>query len=418
MSQRGERFEFPTHRGHNLSARLDKPIGEIKAYALFAHCFTCGKDIKGARELSTALAAHGIAVLRFDFTGLGHSEGEFANSGFASNVEDLVAAADHLRKHHEAPALLIGHSLGGTAVLAAAARIPESKAIVTIGAPAEPAQLLRHFTQSREEIERKGEAEVKIAGRFFTITRSFVEELESHRPEKAIPELRRALLVMHAPLDEIVSIDNATKIFVAAKHPKSFVSLDQADHLLSREEDARDAAAVVAAWAGRYLPKLEAPKEVPKEVVVQESGRGWLEQDIQAGRHRLIADEPPAVGGGDAGPDPYAYVLAALGACTNMTLRLYAKHKKWPLERASVRLSHAKVHEKDCENCEAAESRIDHIERRLTLEGPLSAAQRQRLLEIAERCPVHRTLHGEVQIETKLEGSPAGPEPPAIDSSS
>ncbi|HLS68562.1 MAG TPA: alpha/beta fold hydrolase [Kiloniellales bacterium] len=409
MDQGARAFEFPGSQGQKLSARLDRPSGEIRAYALFAHCFTCGKDIKGARELARALAARGIAVLRFDFTGLGHSEGEFANSNFASNVEDLVAAADYLRQQHSAPSLLVGHSLGGTAVLAAAAKIPEARAVVTIGAPAEPAQLARHFTQSREEIEKKGEAEVAIAGRFFPISKSFLEELESHRLEKLIPQLRRALLVMHAPLDEITSIDNATKIFVAARHPKSFVSLDDADHLLSREEDARYAAAVVAAWAERYLPQLPVSKSIPRDVMVQESGRGWLEQDIQAGRHRLVADEPPAVGGGDAGPDPYAYLLSALGACTTMTLRLYARRKKWPLERAQVTLSHAKIHEEDCKNCESAAAKIDHIERRLSLEGPLSPEQRQRLLEIAERCPVHRTLHSEVRIETALEEGPTIP---------
>lgn len=407
MSYWAERFEFPGSQGHKLSGRLDRPSGEIRAYALLAHCFTCGKDIKGARELARALAAQGIAVLRFDFTGLGHSEGEFANSNFASNIDDLVAAADYLRDQHQAPALLIGHSLGGAAVLAAAPRIPEATALVTIGAPAEPAQLTRHFTHAREEIETKGSAEVVLGGRFFPISKALVDELESHRLEETIGELRRALLVLHAPLDEVVSIDNATKIFVAARHPKSFISLDDADHLLSREEDARYAASVVAAWAARYLPTLEAPTDIPRDVAVEESGRGWLEQDIQAGRHRLVADEPPAVGGGDAGPDPYAYLLSALGACTTMTLRLYARRKEWPLERAQVRLSHAKVHEEDCENCEADSSKIDHIERRLTLEGPLSNEQRQRLLEIAERCPVHRTLHNEVRIETALEEPPS-----------
>ncbi|HLW27798.1 MAG TPA: bifunctional alpha/beta hydrolase/OsmC family protein [Kiloniellales bacterium] len=405
MNQRATRFEFPGSQGSLLSGRLDRPSGEIRAHALLAHCFTCGKDIKGARELARALAAQGIAVLRFDFTGLGHSEGEFANSNFASNVEDLVAAANYLREQQAAPTLLIGHSLGGAAVLAAAAQIPEVKAVVTIGAPSEPAQLTRHFTHAREEIDARGSAEVAIGGRFFPISKAFVDELESHRLEEAIGGLRRALLVMHAPLDEVVSIDNATRIFVAAKHPKSFVSLDDADHLLSREADARYAASVAAAWAARYLPNLEAPTQVPKDVLVEESGRGWLEQDIQAGRHRLVADEPPAVGGDDAGPDPYAYLLSALGACTNMTLRLYAKHKKWPLERVQVELHHAKVHEEDCENCEDSRSKIDHIERRLTLEGPLSEEQRQRLLEIADRCPVHRTLHAKVQVETTLEAA-------------
>jgi len=409
MTGRSERFEFPGSQGHALAARLDLPAGRPRAFALFAHCFTCGKDILAAKRLAGALAARGIAVLRFDFTGLGHSEGEFANTHFSSNVEDLVAAADHLRSEREAPALLIGHSLGGAAVLAAAARAPEARAVVTLGAPADPGHVVHNFAEARPEIEAQGEAEVTLGGRPFRIRRAFLEDIEGQRLEQAVAGLKRALLVLHAPRDEIVGIDNATRIFVAAKHPKSFVSLDDADHLLSREADAVYAAEVVAAWAGRYLPPADTPAEEGVQgVVVSESGRGPLEQDVQAGRHRLVADEPASVGGGDAGPDPYGYLLSALGACTTMTLRMYARQKKWPLQRASVQLSHAKIHAADCADCETREGRIDRIERRVTLEGPLDEEQRARLLEIAERCPVHRTLHAEVRIETALEPSGGG----------
>lgn len=412
MTGRSERFDFPGSQGHALAARLDLPAGRPRAFALFAHCFTCGKDILAAKRLAGALAARGIAVLRFDFTGLGHSEGEFANTHFSSNVEDLVAAADHLRAEQEAPALLVGHSLGGAAVLAAAARIPEARAVVTIGAPADPGHVVHNFAEARPEIEARGEAEVTLGGRPFRIRRAFLEDIEGQRLEQAVSGLKRALLVLHAPRDEIVGIDNAARIFVAAKHPKSFVSLDDADHLLSREADALYAAEVVAAWAGRYLPPAAAPAEEGRQgVTVSESGRGPLEQDVQAGRHRLVADEPASVGGGDAGPDPYAYLLTALGACTTMTLRMYARQKQWPLQRASVQLSHAKVHAADCADCETREGRIDRIERRVTLEGPLDEEQRARLLEIAERCPVHRTLHSEVWIDTALE-------PPSSDPSS
>lgn len=405
MPYRSERVEFPGSQGHSLAARLDWPAGRIRAFALFAHCFTCGKNLKGPRALARNLASRGIAVLRFDFTGLGHSEGEFANTHFSSNVGDLAAAADYLRQNHSAPGLLIGHSFGGAAVLAAAAQIPEAHAVATLGAPAEPAAITRHFTSAIDDIERLGEAEVELAGRAFRIRDSFLRDVQSQRLEEAIVGLDRALLVLHAPRDEIVGIDNASRIFLAAKHPKSFVSLDDADHLLSNSRDAAYAAEVVAAWASRYLPEGEpGRKNSFQGVAVRESGRGALEQDIEAGRHRLIADEPPEAGGGDAGPDPYAYLLAALGACTTMTLRLYAEHKKWPLEQASVRLSHRKVHAKDCEECETRDGKVDWIERRLILKGSrLTGEQRKRLVEIAERCPVHRTLHSEVQVHTELD---------------
>lgn len=402
-----ERIDFAGSGGERLAARLDRPTGPLRAFALFAHCFTCSKELAAASRIARGLARRGIAVLRFDFTGLGHSEGEFANTNFSSNVGDLVAAADYLRTEHRAPALLVGHSLGGAAVLAAAAQIPEAVAVVTIGAPADPAHVAKLFTAQAAEIAAQGEAEVELAGRRFRIRRQLLDDLAAQRLEPALAGLRRALLVLHSPLDEVVGIDNASRIFQAAKHPKSFVSLDSADHLLRQPADARYAAEVIAAWADRYLP--EAPASVAAteagdgEVVV-ETGDGRFGQEVRIGRHSLRADEPRAAGGDDTGPSPYGLLLASLGACTAMTLQLYAARKGWPLERAQVRLRHAKVHAQDCEQCDTQEGRVDRIDREISLTGALDEAQRARLLAIADRCPVHRTLHGEVSVETQLMG--------------
>ncbi|MDP7667892.1 MAG: bifunctional alpha/beta hydrolase/OsmC family protein [Rhodospirillales bacterium] len=403
-----ERITFAGSGGEALAARLDTPPGTPIAYALFAHCFTCTKDIFAASRIAAALTEHGIAVLRFDFTGLGSSEGEFANTNFSSNIDDLVAAADFLRAGYAAPKLLVGHSLGGAAVLAAASRVPEAEAVVTIGAPAEPAHVAHHMADSRAEIEARGEAEVLLVGRPFRIKKQFLEDIEARKLEGDIAGLGKALLVFHAPRDTVVGIDNAARIFQAAKHPKSFVSLDDADHLLSKHEDAIYVAQVTAAWAERYLgpaPASEAfapPRAGSDEVVVAESGAGGLTQSISfGGRHAFVADEPASLGGADAGPSPYELLSAALGACTTMTLRMYAGRKKMALDRATVRLRHEKIHAADCAECETREGRIDRIEREIELTGALSADERARLIEIADKCPVHRTLHSEVQIVTR-----------------
>ncbi len=406
MPIRSEKQSFTGESGAALAARLDFPSGEPRAYALFAHCFTCTKDILAASKISAGLAARGIATLRFDFTGLGHSDGEFANENFSSNVGDLIRAADFLREAHAAPSILIGHSLGGAAVLAAAGRIPEARAVATIGAPADPSHVTAHFTQARAEIEAKGEAEVLLAGRPFTIQKQFLDDIEGHKLEVEIAALRKALLVFHAPRDAIVGIDNASRIFLAAKHPKSFVSLDDADHLLSDPRDAAYVAEVLAAWAGRYLPDAsaqEAPRGEDGEVIVMEDGEGPFGQTILAGKHRLRADEPDSVGGLDSGPNPYDLLLASLGACTSMTLRIYARMKKLPLDKVTVRLRHDKIHAEDCADCETKEGKVDQIERWIHLDGDLDQAQRQRLLEIAEKCPVHRTLHSEIKVRSHLE---------------
>lgn len=408
-AMRSKRFDFPGGQGHRLAARLDLPDGAPRAHALFAHCFTCGKDIRAAGRLAAALAAEGIATLRFDFTGLGGSDGEFANTGFASNVEDLVAAADHLRGTGRPPAILIGHSLGGAAVLAAAARIPEVRAVATIGAPFEVEHVLHQFAAHVPEVEARGEAQVDLAGRPFTIRRGFVEDVRSQAQGPRIAALDRALLVMHAPLDSVVGIDNARQIFQAARHPKSFVALEGADHLLSGPGDAAYAAKVLAAWASRFVaaPEAAMPAATPAEpgvVLVEETGAGRFQQAVTVGRHRFLADEPVSYGGTDTGPGPYDLLMASLGACTTMTIRMYAERKGIALARVSVALRHAKIHAADCAECETREGKIDRITREIRLEGALSAEERARLMEIADRCPVHRTLHAEISIVTTAAG--------------
>jgi uncharacterized OsmC-like protein/alpha-beta hydrolase superfamily lysophospholipase len=400
---RTERLEFPNAKGEKLAALLDLPLGKPAVFALFAHCFTCGKDNLAAKRIAERLAICGVGVLRFDFTGLGTSEGNFADTHFSSNVDDLVAAADYLRKTHGAPAILIGHSLGGAAVLAAAHRIVDARAVVTIAAPCDPAHVTGLFKDQVDKIRERGEVEVSLAGRPFRIKREFLDDISEQRITDRVANLRKALLILHSPTDDIVSIDNASRIFLAAKHPKSFVSLAGADHLLSKKSDSVYVANVIAAWAERYLEEaIEQSKEQLEvgTVLVRETGNGKFQQEILSGPHRFLADEPVKVGGLDSGPGPYDLLLAGLGACTSMTLRLYADGKKLPLKRVSVRLTHNKIHAEDCLNCETKEGMVDRIDRGITFEGALDAEQRKRLLEIADKCPVHRTLKSEIDIRT------------------
>ena len=400
-----ERFQFASTEGHKLAAALDLPDRKPLAYALFAHCFTCGKDVLAAKRIAVALATRGIAVLRFDFTGLGSSEGDFANSTFSSNVADLVRAADHLRESRSAPALLIGHSLGGAAILAAAASIPEAKAVVTIAAPSDPAHVTGLFRDRIEDIRKAGKAEVSLAGRPFTIKREFLDDIAEQGLTTRLANLHKALLVMHAPTDDMVGIDNATRIFVAAKHPKSFVSLAGADHLLSEKRDSSYVADVIAAWSSRYVEL--APEQIadtgnaPRQVVVRETGNGKFQNMVTVGPHALLADEPVAAGGEDTGPGPYDFLLAGLGACKSMTMRLYADRKSFPLERATVTLRHGRIHAQDCAECETKEGMLDQIEVEIGLQGALDADQRKRIVEIADKCPVHRTLTSEIRIVTR-----------------
>ncbi len=400
-----KKIKFTNRSGQKLSARIEFPIEQSpKAYALFAHCFTCSKDLNAVRAISRSLVQEGIAVMSFDFTGLGQSEGEFADTNFSSNVSDLIDAALFLKNEYEAPQLLVGHSLGGAAVLFAASELPFVSAVATIGAPAEPLHVSHQFESAKPELEARGVAEVSLAGRPFTIKKQFLEDLTGHKIEQTLPHLKKALLILHSPQDTIVGIQNAARIYQAAKHPKSFISLDGADHLLMNKADAQYAAQMIATWSSRYLKLQEEPAEdlqTDKQVLVRTGKKGYT-SEVLAGRHHFLADEPLSVGGEDLGPSPYQFLLTALGTCTGMTLRMYADRKGWELDQVDVHLSHTKDHKQDCETCDDPKSKIDIIERELELKGNLDEKQRERLLEIADRCPVHRTLHNEIEVRTQM----------------
>jgi uncharacterized OsmC-like protein/pimeloyl-ACP methyl ester carboxylesterase len=402
MSSRSIRFD--NGRGQQLSGILDQPAGRVQASALFAHCFTCSKNLRAVHQIAQALNAAGVSVLRFDFTGLGSSEGDFAAENVSSNVQDLVSAAQFLEREGLTPQILIGHSLGGAAILQAAPLIPSSVAVATIGAPSTAAHVARLVASEREAIERDGEAEVKLAGRSFRIRRQFLDDLAAQPLPQSVRSLRRALLILHSPVDEVVDIGNAAAMFEQALHPKSFISLDRADHLLTRDADARYVGTVLAAWATRYL-ELEEPDATltaaPGEVAARCDAQGFR-TDVRLNGHSLVTDEPESAGGTNLGPSPYDLLSAALAACTSITLQVYARHKQLPLTSATVRVRHGKIHASDCETCETRDGKIDRFERVLELEGALSADQRQRLLEIANKCPVHRTLESEMQVETTL----------------
>jgi putative redox protein len=399
---------FPGSSGDALSARLELPLGPIRSYAIFAHCFTCSKDLFASRRIASELAMRGIAVLRFDFTGLGASGGEFANSNFSLNVEDLRRAAQYLASHFDPAELLIGHSLRGAAVLAVAADLPEVRAVVTIGAPADTEHVIHNFRMHVPVIEGHGEAEVELAGRRFTIRRQFLDDVRGQHLAAKVHDLGRPLLVLHAPGDEIVGIENAKRIFEAASHPKSFVSLDGADHLLTRHEDAAFVAEVISAWCSRYLPRQPSaePAADHNGILVRASGEGRFQQVIEAGRHRFLADEPESYGGLDSGPSPYDFLSAGLGACTSMTLQLYAERKGWQLPPFTVEVRHAKVHAEDCASCvEGHGGKIDQFKRRITFETDPGPAVTEKIAEIAGKCPVHRTLESRSDIVTEVETS-------------
>lgn len=396
------RIRFINRNGIQLAGNLELPPGgNWQATVLFAHCFTCTRNIKAARNITRALAGAGFALLRFDFTGLGESDGDFADTNFSSNLDDLEDAAKWLTDNLAAPQLLVGHSLGGTAVLAVAERLDSVRAVTTLAAPAEADHVLEHFGGGNlEAIEKDGSAEVQLAGRAFRIRRDFVEDARRHSLEDRLRKLRRALLVMHSPKDKTVSIDNAQKIFEAALHPKSFISLDDADHLMQEEADSRYAGSLIAAWASRFL-KISVPLPSDNVEVAGRTEDGFLCR-VQAGTHILLADEPKDVGGEDSGPDPYAFLSAALGTCTVMTLNMYARHKKLAVERVSCGISHARIHEKDCEDCETGDGKIHQLTRSIEIEGDLKDHERQRMLEIADRCPVHKTLESKITIKSQL----------------
>jgi uncharacterized OsmC-like protein/alpha/beta superfamily hydrolase len=398
------RLHFTGALGDRLAARVEMPVGKPTACALFAHCFTCGKDLKAVVRISRALAERGIAVFRFDFTGLGESAGDFADTNFSSNLEDLVAAAELMRGEWGGAQILIGHSLGGAAVLAAARRIPEVKAVATLAAPSDTEHLRDTLVDIAPELESSGEAEVSLGGRPVRVRRQLLTDLEEQSMMASIHNLDLPLLIFHSPVDEVVGIDHARRIYKAAKHPKSFVSLDGADHLLlAREEDSGFVADVLAAWVGRYVPMQGLSEPLPHgEVLVQGSAAGYANV-VQAGPHLLRADEPSSVGGADSGPNPYDLLLAGLGACKSMTMRMYADRKGWPLEATRVRLRHSRIHAEDWDKGDTREGRIDRIAVEIGVDGDLDESRLQRLLEISERCPVHRALKSEIDIRSRLD---------------
>jgi uncharacterized OsmC-like protein/esterase/lipase len=395
------KVEFPS-QGQHLAGLLETPDQTIRAYVLFAHCFTCGKDVAAASRISRFLVQHGFAVFRFDFTGLGNSDGDFANTNFSSNTEDLLSAARFLELEYEAPQLLIGHSLGGAAVLAMASKLSKVKAVVTIGAPYEASHVIHNFDAHLDSIEQSGSAKVSLGAREFTIKKQFLDDLRNQTTEH-IKHLDKALLVLHSPIDLTVDISDAEKIYKAAKHPKSFVSLDTADHLLSKSADSEYVAQTISGWASRYIPKPEAsmPSITKGHVLVAELDHKF-QQEVFSDHHHWYADEPTQSGGKNSGPDPYEHLLAALGTCTAMTIRMYADHKKIPLEHVEVSLSHERNYVEDASRVSEDNTKIESLIRKIQLLGPLSDAQKSRLMEIADRCPVHRTLHNNPQVLTTL----------------
>ncbi len=401
--------QFKNQAGLLLSGDLEMPTaGEPRAFALFAHCFSCTRKIRAAVHIARAMADQGIAVLRFDFTGLGDSEGQFSDSSFSANVDDLLAAADWLASEHQPVQILVGHSLGGTAVLAAAPHIDSCRAVASINAPSEPRHVLRHMEENLEAIREQGSAVVNLGGRPFRIRQEFVDDVRNQDVANRLRNLKRALLVLHAPLDKTVAVSHASTIFEAALHPKSFISLDQADHLLSNPDDSRYAGVMIAQWASRYFDPIAAQPatghdsdDAPQGVTVTGRTADGFVCKVQSGQHEWVADEPADIGT-DAGPDPYAHLCAALGTCTVMTLNMYARHKQLPVEQVMARVSHARIHAKDCQDCHQTEGKIDVLNREISITGDLSDAQRQRMLEIADRCPVHRTLENEIKVTTAL----------------
>lgn len=397
------KLNFENREGQPLAALLDLPADQHpQAFALFAHCFTCSKNLSAVRNISRSLGQKGIAVLRFDFTGLGESEGEFSATNFSSNVDDLVQAAEFLKEHYQAPQLLIGHSLGGAAVICAAPLLPEIRAVVTIGAPFSPEHVQHLIQAGLPEIEALGQATVNIGGRPFQVRKQFLEDIKQQELDEHLQSLNKALLILHSPQDMTVEIENAARLYHAARHPKSFVTLDGADHLLSRKQDSHYVGELIGSWVKRYLQLPEKGKiDAKGSIVVRLDGDSFT-TDIMVRHHGLTADEPESIGGNDFGPTPYELLSASLGACTAMTLKMYARRKKWDLKEVRVTLEHQKDHATDLNACEMTDSKIDFFYRTIELTGELDREQKDRLLEIADKCPVHRTLHGPVRVVTRL----------------
>lgn len=398
-----EPVKFENNTGQTIHAILELPVdGNPVSYALFAHCFTCSKDLNAVVNISRSLSRNGIAVLRFDFTGLGESEGEFTETTFSSNISDLILAYEFLETNYKSPDIIIGHSLGGAAVLSAAHSMPKVKAVVTVGAPYKASHVQQLFKDDLSRIEKEGIAKVQIGGRPFQIRKEFIDDLKDNEEKVLIKSLNKALLVMHSPQDATVGIDNARKIYESAHHPKSFVSLDGANHLLTNRADSQYVGEIIASWASRYV-NYEKGNELSttKQVTVRTTTDRFF-TEIKTENHYLIADEPKSVGGTDYGPSPYDLLVASLGACTSMTLRMYADRKEIDLKEIKVHLQHSKEHVNDSEQSENKNKVLDQIEREIELSGNLTDQERDKLLEIADKCPVHKTLHSEIKVITTL----------------
>lgn len=398
-----EKLNFKNDKGQLLSAQLELPVDKLpKAYALFAHCFTCSKNLNAITNISRSLTSKGIAVLRFDFTGLGQSHGDFSETNFSSNVNDLIIAANFLKENYASPKILIGHSLGGAAILMAASKLHHLEALVTVGAPADTPHLKKLFANSLEEIQSSGQAKVTLGGRPFIIKKQFIDDLDSNDLSQVINQLKKPLLVLHSPQDDIVDISNAEKIYTAARHPKSFISLDGADHLLTKQADSLYVGDVIASWATRYVALGEDIKlETHMQAVARSEKEKGLLTEIKASGHYLIADEPEEVGGTNLGGSPYDLLVSALGACTAMTIRMYANHKNIALDEVKVNLSMGRKYAEDADKPDTPSKRIEFIDREIQLSGDLTSEQRERIIEIADRCPVHKTLTQGLIVNTK-----------------
>jgi putative redox protein len=400
------KLKIENKNGLALQAHLELPANQKpNYYAIFAHCFTCSSTLSAVKNISRALTSHGFGVLRFDFTGLGKSEGEFADSHFSANVADLIAVSDYMQLHYKAPSLLVGHSLGGAAVITAGAELENIKAIATIGAPSSVDHVTHLFSHGINEVKEKGEAQVHIGGRPFTINKDFIENFDKTDLPAIVKNLRKPILVMHSPTDTIVGIKNAEEIYHNAHHPKSFITLDGADHLLSNSKDSVYAGNMIGTWAQRYFETVE--NEMLETKGEQLVGHLNLLEDnftttIQTKNHNLIADEPASIGGDDFGPSPYDYLSAGLAACTVMTLKMYAQRKKWDLQEVFVYITYSKKHSDDLMIEVDTPTRFDHLQKKLKFIGNLDDKQKQRLKEIASKCPVHKTLQSEVLIDTEL----------------
>jgi len=399
-----QKVNFQNKEAQTLAGRLEMPANQKPHnFAIFAHCFTCNKNLSAVKNISSALVAAGFGVLRFDFTGLGESDGDFENTNFSGNVEDLIAAAKYLEENYQAPSLLVGHSLGGTAVIIAANALPNVKAVVTVGAPSDPAHVKHLFGDSIDAIKSEGKATVNLSGRPFTIKKHFLEDLENQSLAKVVKNFGKALLVLHSPQDSLVEIKNAEEIYAAARHPKSFVSLDGADHLLTRKEDSIYVGEVIAGWASRYVTIPKSSKvDTKHDAVASLDGNQQFTTQMKVGNHYMLADEPEHVGGSDFGPNPYEFVAAGLSACTAMTIQMYARRKGWIIDNVEVHTSYGKEHAVDCEHCDDDSAKIDTFHREIKFDSNLDEKQIKRVLQIADKCPVHKTLHSETQIITKL----------------